>query len=97
MGADRTPLAEDVLGQWTDAVVALIHVQTEPVVIVGHSRGGLIASTVAERVPDRVRLIVFLCAMMIASPMTVLEYESRLLITLSMFIILGHTGLFSLL
>jgi pimeloyl-ACP methyl ester carboxylesterase len=36
--------------------------QSEPVLLVGHSLGGISISAAAERVPDRVRLLVYLCA-----------------------------------
>lgn len=41
-----------------DAVAALID---RPAILVGHSRGGLVATAVAERHPDRVARIIALC------------------------------------
>lgn len=65
MGADETAFAEDVLGQWTDAMGALVAAEAEPVVLVGHSRGGVVVSTVAERMPERVALAIYLTAFLL--------------------------------
>jgi pimeloyl-ACP methyl ester carboxylesterase len=65
LGRDRTPPGEITLATWTDQITALLQVQTEPVVLVGHSRGGIVISEVAERIPDRVRALVYVTAFML--------------------------------
>ena len=65
MGQDRTPFAPDALAQWADQIAALIEREAEPVILVGHSRGGLVISEVAERVPDRIRRLVYLAAFLL--------------------------------
>lgn len=62
MGADRTPFEADVLKQWTDALTTVVLGEADPVVLVGHSRGGLLVSTVAENLPSRVSLAIYLAA-----------------------------------
>lgn len=37
----------------------------QPVILVGHSRAGIIISSVAERVPDKIEQLVYLCAYLI--------------------------------
>jgi pimeloyl-ACP methyl ester carboxylesterase len=58
----------------TRAVVALIDEvtrnQARPVVLVGHSLGGLTASAVAEAIPERVSAVVYLTALLLRSGMT---------------------------
>lgn len=60
MGDDHTPFAEDIFGQWVDAATVIVEAQSEPVVLVGHSRGAIIVSGVAERVPDKLAQLVYL-------------------------------------
>ncbi len=62
MGADVTPLSEVTLDLWNDALVAVLRDQSEPVVLVGHSRGGLNISLAAATAPERIKRLVYLCA-----------------------------------
>jgi len=73
MGADKTPLSEVDLARWADDVVALIESEPEPVVLVGHSRGGIVISEVAERVPQKLRKLVYLAAWLVPDGATLLE------------------------
>jgi pimeloyl-ACP methyl ester carboxylesterase len=70
LGADLTPVAEITLQHWVDQVAALVEAQSEPVVLVGHSRGGLIVSEVAERLPERIVRTVYLTAFLLADGQT---------------------------
>ena len=65
MGSDKTPLTDVSLQSWTDALCDLIDQEPEPVVLVGHSRGSLNISQAAERRPDRIKMLVYLCAMLL--------------------------------
>src|SRR5262249_46476734 len=65
LGRDRTPLAEISLDRWTEAICEIVDAATEPVVLVGHSRGGIVISEVAERRPDRVATLVYLTAFLL--------------------------------
>lgn len=62
MGQDKTPLSKVTLDLWTRFGVELLAREVEPVVLVGHSRGGLVISEIAERAPERVRNLVYLTA-----------------------------------
>lgn len=64
MGADRTPLASLDFAAWARAVADVVEASPEPVVLVGHSRGGVVISQVAELVPQRIRLNVYLTAIL---------------------------------
>ena len=65
LGVDRTPPGEVTLDLWAAQIAALARSEKEPVVLVGHSRGGIILSEVAERIPDRVRTLVYLTAFLL--------------------------------
>lgn len=62
MGDDTTPLADVTLGKWADQVATVIERERTPVVLVGHSRGGVVISEVAERIPERIETLVYLAA-----------------------------------
>lgn len=61
-GADKTAFKDITLDNYRDAVVAVIRQQDQPVILVGHSFGGMVISAVAEAVPDRIRTLVYLAA-----------------------------------
>jgi pimeloyl-ACP methyl ester carboxylesterase len=67
--------SENILEFWNDQITELAVSQTEPVVLVGHSRGGLIVSAVAERVPDHVAQTVYVAACMLKDGETLAEVE----------------------
>jgi pimeloyl-ACP methyl ester carboxylesterase len=58
-GSDQTPILEASLDRWTDQVVDLAAAQTEKVVLVGHSRGGLVISAAAERAPSLIAQLIY--------------------------------------
>jgi pimeloyl-ACP methyl ester carboxylesterase len=77
MGCDRTPLREVSLSLWSDQIADLIRAQTEPVVLLGHSRGGLVISEAAERTPQRIRQLVYLSAILLEDGETLIEGAGR--------------------
>jgi pimeloyl-ACP methyl ester carboxylesterase len=64
LGDDRTPLERVTLKLWTQHVCRILDEQTEPVILVGHSRGGIVISEVAEARPDKIRALVYVTAFM---------------------------------
>ncbi len=62
MGRDRTPVNRVSLASWRKHVCGILDGIAEPVVLVGHSRGGIVISEVAEHRPDRIQTLVYLCA-----------------------------------
>lgn len=58
-GQDRTPAAQITLDSYVEAVLAAIHT---PPILVGHSLGGITITATAERAPERISRLVFLCA-----------------------------------
>lgn len=67
MGPDPTPLAEVSLARWADQIAELVRAQGEPVILVGHSRGGIVISETAERAPEHIQRLVYLTAMLLPS------------------------------
>lgn len=64
-GADRTPIAARPWERYVPSVVALLEEAPEPVVLVGHSSGGMIISAAAAQRPRRVRTLVYLAAFLL--------------------------------
>ncbi len=67
LGRDFTPLGEVTLAGWTGQITQLIDDSPGPVILVGHSRGGLIISEAAEKRPDRIHSLVYLTAFLLRS------------------------------
>lgn len=65
LGRDKTPVSDVSLRLWTDSICRVLDAETEPVVLVGHSRGGVVISEVAESRPEKVELLVYLCAFLV--------------------------------
>jgi pimeloyl-ACP methyl ester carboxylesterase len=70
MGEDRTPIADVTLGGWGECIARLAREAGEPVVLVGHSRGGPVIGEAAERAPEAVRGLVYLSAVLIPAGTT---------------------------
>src|SRR5688572_19586009 len=58
-GQDRTPVAQITLDSYVGAVLAAIDT---PPILVGHSLGGITLTATAERAPERITRLVYLCA-----------------------------------
>ncbi len=77
MGSDPTPPSEIKLASWADQVADIIREEEKAVILVGHSRGGIIISEVAERVPEKIKLLVYLTAFLVPSGGTLLNTASK--------------------
>jgi pimeloyl-ACP methyl ester carboxylesterase len=62
-GDDQTPVTAVTLNMYRDAVVSAIG-DRKDVILVGHSFGGTVISTVAEAIPQRIAKLVFVAAFM---------------------------------
>lgn len=65
-GASSEAIDGITLAAYVESIVAVINKNARPVVLVGHSMGGAVISGVAEKIPEKISSLVFLCAM--ASP-----------------------------
>jgi pimeloyl-ACP methyl ester carboxylesterase len=61
-GEDSTPASEMTLQSYARCVQRSVETASEPVVLVGHSMGGLVVTQAAEYVPDQVSRLVYLTA-----------------------------------
>jgi pimeloyl-ACP methyl ester carboxylesterase len=61
-GSDATPPDDIRLDTWAWQIRELLESRQHPVVLVGHSRAGVIISRVAELVPGRIARLVYLAA-----------------------------------
>lgn len=61
-GDDPTPLVEVTLEAYARRVVAALESAAEPVVLVGHSMGGVVVTQAAADAPDRVAQVVYVAA-----------------------------------
>jgi pimeloyl-ACP methyl ester carboxylesterase len=73
LGRDRTPIKDVTLAGWAHTIGALIEMAAEPVVLVGHSRGGIVISTVAELLPERIARLVYVTAFLLRDGETLLS------------------------
>jgi len=65
MGKDPTPLADITLSHWAKFVSNLARQQNEKVILVGHSRGGLVISQAAEYAAESIQGLIYLAAFLI--------------------------------
>jgi pimeloyl-ACP methyl ester carboxylesterase len=72
-GDDRTPASEITLDGYVRRVVEIVDAQSEPVVLVGHSSGGVIITQAAEECPGRIRRLVYVCAYLPVDGQSLLE------------------------
>ena len=72
-GEDRTPAAEVTLEGYTDRVVEALDALSGSAVLVGHSLGGTAISQVAERRPEKIEKLVYLCALLLPSGRSAIE------------------------
>lgn len=63
-GDDPTPLAEIGADAYRDRIKEVLEAQPEPVILVGHSMGGLVISAGAEACPEKVATLVYLAALL---------------------------------
>ena len=78
-GCDSTPPQEVTLDLYAAYVARLIDAVTGPVVLVGHSMGGMTVGQTCEVRPDRIALAIYLCAFLLPDGMSVLEFYGKYL------------------
>jgi pimeloyl-ACP methyl ester carboxylesterase len=76
-GDDDTPIADATLASYTEAVVAAIDASPRPVILVGHSMGGLVVSQAAEERPDQVKKLVYLAAFLVPDGTSLLQASAN--------------------
>ncbi len=77
MGGDAATLRGVTLESWAAFVASECRRATRrPVILVGHSRGGIVLSQAAELAPDAIDALVYVCAMMLPNGMSRAMFKS---------------------
>lgn len=76
-GADPANPAETTFAHYVDRVLQTLREEPEPVVLLGHSMGGMPISAAAEAEPGRVRALVYLCAFLPRDGESLMAIEGR--------------------
>ena len=61
-GEDKTPSSAVTLQGYADRICEVAARQPEPVILVGHSMGGIAITQAAENCPERIAALVYMCA-----------------------------------
>ena len=77
MGEDRARAATGSVDRWGKEVAELCREQSEPVTLVGHSRGGLVISAAAELAPENIRTLVYVTAFLLPTGMSIIDANTR--------------------
>lgn len=62
---DDTPHSKITLQDYADSICRVLNEQDEPVILVGHSAGGIAISQAAEQCPEKIGVLVYLCAFLL--------------------------------
>ncbi len=75
MGGTEAVLAATTLDDWAEFAVAQCRALPGPVILVGHSRGGIVISQAAERAPEVISALVYICAMLLPNGLSRAEWK----------------------
>jgi pimeloyl-ACP methyl ester carboxylesterase len=76
MGADEAGLRAVTLEGWAEFAAGLCRESARPVILVGHSRGGIVVSQAAEIAPEAIDALVYICAMMLPDGMSRAQFKA---------------------
>ncbi|WP_284124291.1 alpha/beta fold hydrolase [Parerythrobacter aestuarii] len=77
MGGDEDELAAVTLQGWADFAIEQCRQATQqPVILAGHSRGGIVVSQAAETDPEAMDALVYICAMMLPDGMSRADFKA---------------------
>lgn len=76
-GIDKSPTASVTLKAYTDRVVEVLDSCPEPVILVGHSMGGIVITEAAQSRPDKVSKLVYLTAFLLQDGETLLDVATK--------------------
>jgi pimeloyl-ACP methyl ester carboxylesterase len=72
-GADKSPVSAATLDAYIAQIADVVSAQGQPVVLVGHSMGGVVISGVAEKVPDHISKLVYLAAYLLEDGQSIMD------------------------
>jgi pimeloyl-ACP methyl ester carboxylesterase len=73
-GQDATPPQHVTLDLYATHVAARVDALADPVILVGHSMGGMTVAQTCELRPDRIALAVYLCAFLLPDGLSVIDF-----------------------
>jgi len=73
-GDDTRPIAEITLQAYTDRVCQILDEQSDPVILVGHSMGGVVITQTAEYRPERIKKLVYVTAFLLQNGEFLLQH-----------------------
>lgn len=76
-GDNKRDFRHMTLATYVDFVTDLVKVQTQPVILVGHSLGGVVISQVAEHIPECIVQLVYIAAFIPENRMSLLQEVGR--------------------
>ncbi len=77
MGRDKTPIGEVKMKSTIEKICEIIDDIDGKVILVGHSKNGIMISQVAERRPDKIEKLIYLAAYLVPNGKTQREYSVR--------------------
>ncbi len=76
-GHDTAPIGQQSLESYAERVVSALDAQPAPVILVGHSMGGMVISRAAELRPTKIATLVYLCAYLPHGSLSIRELSPR--------------------
>jgi pimeloyl-ACP methyl ester carboxylesterase len=73
-GKDKRPIADITLQAYTDRVCQILDEQSDPVVLVGHSMGGVVITQTAEYRPEKISKLVYVTAFLLQNGEFLLQH-----------------------
>ena len=70
-GGDKADLTEQTLDSYAEAVVKVLDQQSEPVILAGHSMGGVVITMAAEKRPEKVAKLIYVGAFLLKNGQSV--------------------------
>lgn len=77
MGGSVADLNGATLEGWGRFIADICEGAAKPVILAGHSRGGIVISTAAEAAPDAIKALVYICAMLLPSGMSRGDWKAQ--------------------
>jgi pimeloyl-ACP methyl ester carboxylesterase len=72
-GVDRSLARAATYSDYVSRITDILDAESDPVVLVGHSMGGAIVTGAAEALPEKVQQLVYLCAFLAPSGLSMFE------------------------
>ncbi|MEJ0003561.1 MAG: alpha/beta fold hydrolase [Pararobbsia sp.] len=78
VGCEGPTSGSITLSIWADQITDIVRKQAEPVILIGHSRGGIVISQVAEQIPEKIKILGYVAAFLIPPQENLVNTLSKL-------------------